>query len=197
MRPSSASVQRHCGGRVRRVLPIAWFLLLTCLPLFCQSYTGRILGTVTDPSGAALKGATVTVSDEQRGVTRTLTTDDAGAYLAPDLAPGSYKVRAEAKGFKSVERQNIPLEVAQEALIDFVLQPGDVSETVVVSSEIPMLNTVSSTLGGTLSNKEINDLPLNGRNYENLLQLRPGVVRRRLLHDQRQRPSRRRQRLPD
>ena len=177
MRPSSASVQRHCGGRVRRVLPIAWFLFLTCLPLFCQSYTGRILGTVTDPSGAALKGATVTVSDEQRGVTRTLTTDDAGAYLAPDLAPGSYKVRAEDKGFKSVERQNIPLEVAQEALIDFVLQPGDVSETVVVSSEIPMLNTVSSTLGGTLSNKEINDLPLNGRNYENLLQLRPGVIR--------------------
>src|SRR5437660_2281466 len=177
MRPSSASVQRHCGGRVRRVLPIAWFLLLTCLPLFCQSYTGRILGTVTDPSGAALKGAPVTVSDEQRGVTRTLTTDDAGAYLALDLAPGFYKVRAGATGFKSVERQNIPLEVAKEALIDFALQPGDVSETIVVSSEIPMLNTVSSTLGGTLSNKEINDLPLNGRNYENLLQLRPGVVR--------------------
>src|SRR5438270_7578608 len=152
-------------------------ILALCASLAAQTTTGRILGSVTDPSGAVLSGATVTVTGEQRGVTRTLTTDDAGAYLAPGLAPGFYKVRAGATGFKSVERQNIPLELAQEALIDFVLQPGDVSETVVVSSEIPMLNTVSSTLGGTLSNKEINDLPLNGRNYENLLQLRPGVIR--------------------
>jgi hypothetical protein len=155
----------------------ASLMLLACLPLLSQTYTGRILGTVTDASGAALKGATVTITDEQRGVTRTLNTDDAGAYVAPNLDPGSYKVRAEAKGFKTVERQNIGLEVAKDALIDFALQPGNVTETVVVNSEIPLLNTVSSTLGGTLSNKEINDLPLNGRNYENLLQLRPGVIR--------------------
>src|SRR5207237_10368673 len=109
--------------------------------------------------------------------TSPLTTDDAGVYVAPNLDPGSYQVRAEAKGFKTVERQNVVLEVAKNALIDFALQPGNVTETVVVNSEIPLLNTVSSTLGGTLSNKEINDLPLNGRNYENLLQLRPGVIR--------------------
>jgi carboxypeptidase family protein len=155
----------------------AGLMLLACLPLLSQTYTSRILGTVTDASGAALKGATVTITDEQRGVTRTLNTDDAGAYVAPNLDPGSYKVRAEAKGFKTVERQNVVLEVAKNALIDFALQPGNVTETVVVNSEIPLLNTVSSTLGGTLSNKEINDLPLNGRNYENLLQLRPGVIR--------------------
>src|SRR5437016_9153758 len=177
MRPSTLTVHLDRACRAFSVLAAAWLMLLLSAPLFCQTYTGRILGTVTDPSGAALKGATVTVNDDQRGVTRTLTTDDACAYLAPDLAPGFYKVRAGATGFKSVERQNIPLEVAKEALIDFALQPGDVSETIVVSSEIPMLNTVSSTLGGTLSNKEINDLPLNGRNYENLLQLRPGVMR--------------------
>src|SRR5207244_1462435 len=177
MRPSTLTVHRDRASRAFSVLAAAWLMLLLSAPLFCQTYTGRILGTVTDPSGAALKGATVTVTDEQRGVTRTLTTDDAGAYLALDLAPGFYKVRAGATGFKSVERQNIPLEVAKEALIDFALQPCDVVETIVVSSELPMLNTVSSTLGGTLSNKEINDLPLNGRNYENLLQLRPGVIR--------------------
>src|SRR5437016_1521768 len=177
MRPSTLTVHLDRACRAFSVLAAAWLMLLLSAPLFCQTYTGRILGTVTDPSGAALKGATVTVNDDQRGVTRTLTTDDACAYLAPDLAPGFYKVRAGATGFKSVERQNIPLEVAKEPLIDFALQPGDVSETIVVSSEIPMLNTVSSDLGGTLSNKEINDLPLNGRNYENLLQLRPGVIR--------------------
>jgi len=79
-----------------------------------------------------------------------------------------YKVRAEAKGFKSVERPNIELQVATDVRIDLVLPPGNVAETVTVTEETPMLNTTSATLGGTLSNKEINDLPLNGRNYENL-----------------------------
>ena len=93
------------------------------------------------------------------------------------LPPGVYSVRAEANGFKSVERRDIQVEVATDVTVEFALSPGDVKETIVVTSEVPLVNTTSSTLGGTLSNKEINDLPLNGRNYENLLQLRPGVVR--------------------
>jgi hypothetical protein len=160
-----------------RLLALSIGVFLVCLPLFAQTYTGRILGTVTDQTGAALTGAEVVITDVQRGLTRTLTTDQAGEYVAPDLSPGIYRVRAAAKGFKSVERPNIQLEVAKDIRIDLALQPGQVSETVVVSGDIPLLDTTSSTLGGTLSNKEINDLPLNGRNYENLLQLRPGVVR--------------------
>ncbi len=152
-------------------------VLVASLPLFAQTYTGRILGTVTDQTGAALAGAGVVITDMQRGVTRTLTSDQAGEYVAPDLSPGVYKIRAEAKGFKAVERLNIQLEVAKDVRIDLTLQPGQVSETVIVSGEVPLLDTTSSTLGGTLSNQTINDLPLNGRNYENLLQLRPGVVR--------------------
>src|SRR5437868_4304386 len=152
-------------------------ILALCASLAAQTTTGRILGGVTDPSGAVLSGATVTITDTQRGTTRVLTTDQAGAYVAPNLDPGMYKVRAEAKGFKTVERPNVQLEVARDVLIDFALQTGNVSETVTVMEDVPLLNTTSSTLGGTLSNKEINDLPLNGRNYENLLQLRPGVVR--------------------
>ncbi len=142
-----------------------------------QSTTGRILGNVTDPSGASLAGATVVVTDTQRGTSRTVTTDSAGAYGVPDLVPGAYKIRVEAKGFKSVERTGVTIEVASDARVDITLSPGNVSEVVVVSGEIPLLNTTSSTLGGTLSNQEINDLPLNGRNYQNLLQLRPGVMR--------------------
>jgi len=152
-------------------------IFVFCLPLFSQTTTGRILGTVTDPSGAALPRATVTILDVQRGSTRTLSTDEAGVYLAPDLIPGTYKIRAEAKGFKSIERLNLELEVAKDLRIDFALPPGQVSETIVVNEEVPLLDTTSSTLGGTLSNRQINDLPLNGRNYENLLQLRPGVTR--------------------
>jgi hypothetical protein len=152
-------------------------LILIGLPAQAQSTAGRVLGSVTDQSGASVAGATVVVTDTQRGTSRTLNTDASGDYVAPDLAPGTYKIHVEAKGFKSSERPSVTIEVATDVRADFSLQPGNVSETVTVSSEIPLLNTTSSTLGGTLSNQEINDLPLNGRNYENLLQLRPGVMR--------------------
>ncbi len=152
-------------------------LLFGAAPVFSQTTTGRILGEVTDSSGAGLAGATVTVTDVQRATTRTVTADQSGNYAVPNLAPSVYSVRAEAKGFKRVERPSVPIEVATDVTVDISLPPGNVTETVVVTDEVPLVNTTSSTLGGTLSNKEINDLPLNGRNYENLLQLRPGVVR--------------------
>src|ERR1700686_2554575 len=160
-----------------RVLTVVGIALILSLPLFSQTTTGRILGTVSDQSGASVSGATVVVTDVQRDTKRTVTSDASGNYAAPELQPGVYKVRAEAKGFKAVERVNILVEVAEDLRVDISLPTGQVSETVVVEAEIPLVNTTSATLGGTLSNKEINDLPLNGRNYENLLQLRPGVVR--------------------
>jgi hypothetical protein len=152
-------------------------LLFLSAALFSQTYTGRILGSVHDQQDAAIAGAKVVITDVQRGVSRTLATDESGDYFAPDLTPGEYKIRVEAKGFNSVERQNIVLEVAKDARVDFTLKPGDSTQVIIVTQEIPLLDPTSSSLGGTLSNKEINDLPLNGRNYENLLQLRPGVVR--------------------
>ena len=160
-----------------RIVLLVLALTLTCLPALAQSTAGRLLGSVTDQSGAAVAGAGVVVTDVQRGTSRTLTTDASGDYVAPDLIPGTYKIHVEAKGFKSVERPSVTIEVATDVRADFTLQPGNISEIVTVTEEVPLLNTTSSTLGGTLSNKEINDLPLNGRNYENLLQLRPGVMR--------------------
>ncbi len=152
-------------------------LSLLALPVLGQSTSGRILGSVNDQSGAAVAGATVVVTDMQRGTSRTLTTDEAGTYVAAELPPGTYKIHVEAKGFKTLERPNVLIEVATDVRADFALQPGQVTETVVVEEDVPLVNTTSATLGGTLSNKEINDLPLNGRNYQNLLQLRPGVMR--------------------
>jgi len=165
---------------IRIALLIIIVVLTGCLlslPAIAQSTAGRVLGSITDSTGASVAGATVVITDVQRGTSRTLATDDAGAYAAPDLTPGTYKIHVEAKGFKSVERPNVVIEVATDVRADFALQTGQVSETVVVNEDVPLLNTTSSTLGGTLSNQEINDLPLNGRNYENLLQLRPGVMR--------------------
>jgi hypothetical protein len=167
----------HSPSNGIRVLGMLSLTLALSAPLFAQTTTGRILGSVTDSTGAAVAGAAVVVTDTQRGTTRAAATDNSGDYVVPELQPGIYKVKAEAKGFKAVERINITVEVAQDLRVDVTLPTGQVSETVVVTDEVPLVNSVSSTLGGTLSNAEINDLPLNGRNYENLLQLRPGVVR--------------------
>ena len=160
-----------------RVLTVIGMVLVLSLPLFSQTTTGRILGTVTDQSGAGVSGASVVITDVQRDIKRTVTSDASGDYAAPELQPGVYKIRAEAKGFKAVERPNIVVEVAEDLRVDIALPTGQISETVVVTDEVPLVNSTSATLGGTLSNAEINDLPLNGRNYENLLQLRPGVTR--------------------
>ena len=144
--------------------------------LFSQGNQGRITGTITDQTGGAIAEATVTVADVARGVSRTLTTDDSGEYNAPNLLPGEYSVRAEARGFKSVTRENIVVEVGKELRVDLTLQPGDVSQTITISESVPLVETTNATLGGTLSNQTINDLPLNGRNYINLLTLRPGMT---------------------
>jgi hypothetical protein len=174
---STAMSAGHETTLATRIVLLALALSLMSLSALAQSTAGRVLGSVTDQSGASVAGATVVITDTQRGTSRTLTTDSSGDYVAPDLIPGTYKIHVAAKGFKSVERPNITIEVATDVRADFTLQPGNVSEVVIVTGEIPLLNTTSSTLGGTLSNEEINDLPLNGRNYENLLQLRPGVMR--------------------
>ena len=149
--------------------------LLASLPIFSQANLGRILGAVTDQTGGVMAGATVTVLDVQRGISRTLSTDGAGEYNAPNLTPGTYTVRVESKGFKTAERSGILLEVGKDIRVDLTLQPGEQSEKITVTESLPLVETTNATLGGTLSNQTINDLPLNGRNYINLLTLRPGM----------------------
>jgi hypothetical protein len=149
--------------------------LLSSAPLFSQGSTGRILGTVTDQTGGAMAGAAVTITDTQRGTSRNLITDEAGEYNAPSLTASTYKVHVEAKGFKKIERQNVILEVNGNVRVDIQLQPGDVSQTITVTEEVPLVETTNAELGGTLQNTIIENLPLNGRNFENLLTLRPGV----------------------
>ncbi len=171
--------KRSLGGWCKntiKFLTVTFGVFLLCVPAFSQGNTGRILGTVTDQSGGVVAGATVTVIDTERGVTRTLTTDDAGEYNAPNLIPGNYTVRAEAKGFKKLERQNVVLQVGQEVRVDLIVQPGEQEQTVTVTEAVPLVETTNATLGGTLDNADIIDLPLNGRNYQNLLSLRPGVM---------------------
>jgi len=159
----------------------AWgvFVLVLAFSLaaVAQTYEGRILGTVTDKLGGAIKDAKVTITNVDTGVSRGLVTNEAGDYVAPSLPPGVYRITAEATGFKKIERLGVRLEVAKDARIDLVLEPGEIRETIRVTEQAPLVETTNDTLGGTFANKAINDLPLNGRDYQNLVVLRPGVQR--------------------
>jgi len=158
-----------------RLLALLFAVLVISPSAFPQGNTGRILGTVTDQSGGYVAGATVTVTDVDRGTSRTIVTESAGTYVFISLLPGTYAVRVEAKGFKTFERKNLLLEVGKELAVDVSLQTGSVTETITITEAAPMVDTTSTTLGGTISNEIINDLPLNGRNYQNLISLRPGT----------------------
>jgi len=151
-------------------------VILGCV-LFAQTYQGRILGSVTDPSGAVISGATVTITNTATGVARNLSTNAAGDYNAPNLEPGPYMVTAQAASFKKAQRTGLQLEVAKDIRADFKLEPGGVNETVTVSEEAPIVETTNDVLGGTFSNKAINELPLLGRDFQNLADLQPGIQR--------------------
>ena len=162
----------------KKLLGIVSAAFLICLSISAQINTGRILGTVSDQTGGVIAGAMVTVTNPQTGVARNLVADDAGEYNAPNLTPGVYTVKVTANGFQTFERQNITLGVGQDARIDAQLTPGQVTQTITVSEAAPLLDTTSATVTGTINTENIADIPLNGRNYQNLLQLRPGVTTR-------------------
>jgi hypothetical protein len=121
-------------------------------------------------------GATVTITDVQKNVSRTLTTDSAGEYVAPNLDPDTYAIRVESKGFKTFTREGMQLGVGQDARVDVALQPGDQTQTITVTEALPLVDTTNATLTGSIDNQTVNEVPLNGRNYVNLLSLRPGFV---------------------
>src|SRR5712691_1944464 len=171
-----ACVTEFLGSRkLVQIMGACLAVCLTCAPAFSQGSAGRIDGTILDQSGGAIPAAKVTVTDVDRGVSRTLMTDSAGAYSAPNLTPGAYSVRVEFQGFRTVDRKDISLSVGQELRVDVTMQPGEQAQTVTVTGEAPQVKTTSAVLGGTLGPGTIQDLPLNGRNFMNLLQLRPGV----------------------
>ena len=142
-----------------------------------QTITATILGTVEDTTGAVIPGVTVEVRNTDTGVTRTVETDARGAYVAPLLPLGNYQVQASSTGFKVQIRTGITLTIGQAATIDLILEVGDVTESVTVTGEAPLVETSGmSTLGGLVTSQAVEDLPLNGRSFSQLAELTPGVV---------------------
>src|SRR6185437_2838392 len=157
------------------LLAIAVALFLGLLPANAQVSTATMFGTVTDASGAAIPDANVTIRQTETGFVRVVKTGGGGEYRADFLPIGPYSVTVEAKGFKTLNRQGLTLTVTEEAHLDLSLSVGGEATTVEVTAEIPLLNTGNSTLGRTISNREIENLPLVDRNVYTLLDLTPGV----------------------
>ncbi len=162
-----------------RTLP-CWFLILALgvLPTTAAwaQVTAAISGTVEDPSGGGVSGATVTVKSIDTGATRTATTDSAGHYTILSLPLGPQEVKAEKAGFKSVVRTGIDLVVGQEAVVNLQLEVGELVQQVTVAAETPLVNTTTSQDSGVVGEKQIKDLPLNGRSFDDLITLNPGTV---------------------
>src|ERR1700720_3879028 len=158
---------------------IALFVFVCSQKLPAQALFGTISGIVTDPSGAAVPGATVKVTNSQTNVTSTLKTNAAGVYNASSLNPGVYTLAAEAKGFKTSVVKNITLEVNANPKVDLTLSVGAINEVVVVTAaNTPILQTQESDLGQTVNEQQLEQLPTqssSGRNIYSLIPLAQGV----------------------
>jgi hypothetical protein len=137
---------------------------------------GSVVGTITDNSGATVSGATVKLTNLGTNETRTAQTSSAGTYVFPNLNAGLYKVEVQMAGFKQFIRDKVEVQVDLASRVDAGLQVGNVSETVEVVNEAPPLQTDSASLGTTIGQKEVESIPLSGRNVNNMLTLVPGVV---------------------
>ena len=163
----------------RRLLTYAILALCLCVrPVAAhgQQDTATIVGTVTDGTGAIVPGATVMVTNVQTNISLTTQTDDRGAFAVPSLRPGEYSLTVELSGFQKTIRTGVILQVAQVARIDLTIQTGQLTETVEVVGNSPILETQTSSRGAVIDEKQIVELPLNGRDYNQLALLSPGVL---------------------
>jgi len=144
--------------------------------LWAQKDTGTITGTVQDPSGAAIPKASITITNANTNVVFNTETDQTGAYMAPTLRPGEYLVTAESSGFKKATVPSVVLQVNEVATVNFKLEVGSTRQTVEVKETSPLLQTKSETEGAVIGSNLASNLPLNGRNFVELLTLTTGVT---------------------
>lgn len=154
---------------------VALVCLVSSTILRAQSTGGRVLGRVSDPSGAVLAGVRVTLTNEATGVSQQSNTNDGGDYVFPQVVVGSYSLEFDQAGFKKNVRRGVNVDLNQIVTLNTVMQVGERKETVEVTSEAPLVDTTSTQLGAIMDSKQVSNLPLNARDTYQLLQLQPGV----------------------
>jgi hypothetical protein len=163
----------------RKVAFSPWLLLLVmfafALAAFGQN-TASIKGTVTDSSGAAVAGAAVTVKNVDLGITRTTQTNSVGDYEVPALKPGTYSVEVKMQGFQPQQAKNVVLEVSKNTVQSFKLNVASTTEAITVEATAPVIESTTMTVGQTIDQKTVQEIPLNGRHFVDLALLIPGTV---------------------
>src|ERR1700676_4383006 len=149
--------------RLRLLFLVLLFCLTGAIRTNAQVVGGKILGTITDKSGAIVPQASILVRNQANGVTRTIKTDQVGFYTAPNLLPGTYEVTISATGFAATVRSDVTLTVGNQLVLNFTLNVGQVSEVVHVSTEAPTIDVTSSAIGAVVDSTTIRELPLDGR----------------------------------
>src|SRR5713101_5057577 len=150
-------------------------LILGAVVVSAQVSTGTISGVVQDQTGAVITGAMVTVRNVDTGAVRTLTSDAGGRYTAPNLTLGNYEVQGQQSGFQTEVRSGITLTVGREEVINLALKVGQLSNKVTITAEAPLVESTTSAMSALVDERTIRDLPLNGRSYDRLALLQPGV----------------------
>jgi len=162
---------------MNRAVRFACTLLFISACLFAQRDLGTITGTITDPQGSAVPHARVTITEDATGLSYTVETGDTGDYVRPALKPGTYTVTAEATGFRRIAQQNVVVSGGDRIGVSLTLPVGDVTQSVQVAAEAPILQTESTTLGATLNSQTLSEIPLGGqRIFSYLARLSPGVL---------------------
>src|SRR2546428_10798720 len=161
-----------------RYLPVLLIgvILLGGNAVSAQVTTATIAGVVQDSSGAVIPGVSVTAKNLETGVTRTVTTDEGGRYTVPELTVGNYQVEAQLPGFQTEVRSGITLTVGRSAVVNFALKVGQVSDKVTITEEAPLVESTTAAMSSLIDERTIRDLPMNGRSWDNLALLQPGVV---------------------
>ncbi len=157
-------------------LNVGTLLLTVLIAPLAWTQTAQIGGLISDPTQAAITKAKILVMDEATGVQRTTESDERGLYLVPLLRPGHYRVAVQAPGFGTLVRPNIKLDVGEEVRLDFVLRVGAAEKYITVTGGAPMVNTENAAVGTVVDRQFVENLPLNGRSFQSLLMLAPGVV---------------------
>jgi len=152
-----------------------WIPLILLLPVWSQENRGTIVGRIADPSDSVVAGAAITVKNLETNVEVRSVSNESGNYLVPSLPPGRYQVAVESAGFKRAETKEVVLQIQQQARLDFRLELGNVTETVSVQSQAPLLMTEDAALGQVVDNKKIVELPISRRNLSSLTLLGPGT----------------------